>query len=72
MLPQYLMHIITGQRLMNVLSRFGFDSAWGSLLLLLIGSLLGAHLMYYLVERPCVRLSARLREHLRSRQLARG
>jgi len=71
----YLMHIITGLRLMNVLGRFGFDSAWGSVMLLLIGlvgSLVGAHLMYYFVERPCVRLADRLREHFRSQAAAQG
>lgn len=63
----YLMHVITGSRLMSVLDRFGFDSAAGSIVLVLIGlvgSLVGAHLMYCLVERPCVRLGERLRKQL--------
>ncbi len=63
----YLMHIVTGLRLMNVLSRFGFDSAWGAVALVfigLVGSLVGAHLLYYCVERPCVRFGNHLRDRL--------
>lgn len=69
----YLMHVITGSRLMRVLERFGFDSAGGAILLALIGlagSLIGAHLMYIVVERPCVRFGERLRERLVSKTSA--
>lgn len=63
----YLMHVITGSRLLRVLDRFGFDTPSGSILLAMIGilgSLGGAYLMYYLVERPCVRFGERLKARL--------
>lgn len=63
----YLMHVVTGARLMRALGRFGFDSVWGSLMLVvigLIGSFVGTLFMYYFVERPCVRFANHLRKRL--------
>ncbi len=63
----YLMHVITGARLMRVLGRFGFDTVWGSLILVvigLVGSLVGAYMLYYFVERPFLRLANYLRQRL--------
>jgi peptidoglycan/LPS O-acetylase OafA/YrhL len=63
----YLLHAIIGGRVLHIGSRLTSNSVSGylfSLPIALVFSLLGAHILYVYVERPCVRLAQLLKNPL--------